>query len=58
MDTWQIVAWIATSVGGPLIIGAGYGGLGLFAALVGFLGAALALTSWAISRPQAAVATV
>ncbi len=47
---------IATSVGGPLIIGAGYGGLGLFATIVGFLGAALALTSWAISRPQTVTA--
>lgn len=47
---------IATAVGGPIIIGAGYGGLGLFATLVGGLGAALALTSWALSRRQATAA--
>jgi hypothetical protein len=44
--TGASVGWLAaTSIGGPIIIGAGYGGLGLFAASVGFIGAALALAS-------------
>lgn len=39
--------WLmATTIGGPIILGAGYGGLGLFAAAIGLCGAALALGSW------------
>lgn len=37
---------MATTIGGPIILGAGYGGLGLFTTAIGLCGAALALGSW------------
>ena len=51
--------WLmATTIGGPLILGAGYGGLGLFTTAIGLLGAALALSSWLGSGARkASVAT-
>lgn len=45
--TGSSVGWLAaTSIGGPLIITHGFGGLGLFAAVVALAGAMLALWSW------------
>jgi len=50
--TGSSVGWlVATSVGGPILLGAGYAGLGLFTALVGLVGAALAAGSWLGTRP-------
>ncbi len=49
--TGASVGWLtATSIGGPLILNAGYGGLGAFTATIGFVGALLATGSWLGTR--------
>jgi DHA1 family inner membrane transport protein len=49
--TGSSVGWlIATTIGGPLIISAGFEGLGFFTAAAGLGGAALAVGTW-FSRP-------
>jgi DHA1 family inner membrane transport protein len=50
--TGASVGWLAaTSIGGPLIITAGYTGLGLFTSALAFTGAALATGSWLKTSP-------
>ena len=47
--TGSSVGWlVSTTVGGPLIIAAGFAGLGFFTAVAGFGGAILAVGSWAM----------
>lgn len=49
--TGASVGWLAaTAIGGPLLIGAGFGGLGIFTAALAFVGALLATASWLGTR--------
>jgi DHA1 family inner membrane transport protein len=49
--TGSSFGWLAaTTIGGPLILTAGFGGLGLFTAAFGLAGAALAGGSWITTR--------
>lgn len=51
--TGSSVGWlVATTVGGPLIIAQGFGGLGLFATAAGLGGAGLAVGSWVVRRGE------
>ena len=49
--TGSSFGWLAaTTIGGPLILAVGFGGLGVFTATIGLAGAALAAGSWLTTR--------